>query len=69
MVLESRQGRREVGVEQSQRASPRELAQPLGRQRDHPSPLPLERQTKKAGQGKTDLEGRNLHTVTKADGT
>lgn len=49
MILESRQGRREEGAEQSQRASPGELAQQaqlLERQRGHPSPSPLERQTK-----------------------
>lgn len=71
IVLELRQGRRGDEAEQSQLASPREQAQHVQQMktRGYPLGFPATRKGReKKGQSKTDLEGRNLHTVTEADG-
>lgn len=70
---ESGGSRIQVGQERSwSRAEPEGQPQGAGSaigEAKGPSLSLATRETKKAGQGKTDLEGRNLHTVTKADGT
>lgn len=70
VVLESRQGRRIDGAEQSQLVSPRKWAQQVEQVKTKGlSPFLATREKgQKKGHSKTDLEGRSLHTVAEADG-
>lgn len=66
VVLESRQGMKGDGAEQRPLASPRKQTQL--RTKGSFLSFAIRERGQKKGQGKTDLEGRNLHIVAEADG-